>query len=209
VDTFAERLRELRKRRGLSQRGLASKAGLHENYIARLERGERENPSSATIEAIAAALGVGVNHFYPDEAPPTLSDMLRDLSERCRMMETAHVPVRGTVPGEVREHTADYVEVPRVGIEEGIGVYALEVTEPLADEGIDVGDYVVIQPDATIGENAAVFVITVAGHNHLRRAWRVGSHVHVRPGVGGETTFQEAGLTVLGRVVLGGRWRHF
>ena len=100
VGIFADRLRELRLRTGLSQQ-LALKAGVHENYIARLERGERTNPSRDMVEAIARALDVPASAFYPDERPASVADILRDLSERCRMLETTQVPLRGTVPGEV------------------------------------------------------------------------------------------------------------
>ena len=54
---FGTRLRELRKKRGLSQEKLAELADLHRNYAGLLERGGA-NPSLLAIVALARALNV-------------------------------------------------------------------------------------------------------------------------------------------------------
>lgn len=54
---FGERLRELRKRKGLSQEALAFACDLDRTYVGGVERGER-NISLINIYKIAAALGV-------------------------------------------------------------------------------------------------------------------------------------------------------
>ena len=204
-------MRDWRKRRGMSLDDLARASGVSKNYIQGFETGRKLNPSMKIVEALAAALGVKVATLRGEQSLPiaSLAETLRELSERCRMMETTSVPLRGTV-GEVREHTAEYVEVPMARVKEGSSdVYALEVTEPLKDEGIDAGDYVVIAPENTVTEGGGVYVVKIGAEQMLRRAWRVGSHVHVRPEVSGATVLPDAAVTVVGRVVLGGRWRQF
>lgn len=52
---FGEAVRELRLKIGISQEGLADRAGLHRTYISLLERGLR-NPSFTVITQLAAAL---------------------------------------------------------------------------------------------------------------------------------------------------------
>ena len=54
---FGNRVRELRKKKGLSQEGLALESGLDRSYVGGVERGER-NISLENIEKLARALGV-------------------------------------------------------------------------------------------------------------------------------------------------------
>lgn len=54
---FGDKLRELRKQKGLSQEDLALKSGLHRTYISDIERGSR-NLSLKNIEKIAKALEI-------------------------------------------------------------------------------------------------------------------------------------------------------
>ena len=54
---FGEKVRELRRAKGLSQEELAFRAGIHRNYLGGIERGER-NPALDNIAEIAKALGL-------------------------------------------------------------------------------------------------------------------------------------------------------
>jgi transcriptional regulator with XRE-family HTH domain len=54
---FGNRVRELRKKKGLSQEGLALESGLDRSYVGGVERGER-NISLENIEKLARALRV-------------------------------------------------------------------------------------------------------------------------------------------------------
>lgn len=54
---FADRLRELRDKAGLTQAQLAERAGLHLSAVTRFEQGLRE-PSWSTAQSLADALGV-------------------------------------------------------------------------------------------------------------------------------------------------------
>lgn len=60
---FGERVRDLRKERGLSQEQLAFKADLHRTYIGMIERAEK-NITLINIEKIAIALEVSVAELF-------------------------------------------------------------------------------------------------------------------------------------------------
>lgn len=65
--TFAQRLRELRLAKGLSQEALAELCGLHRTYVGSVERGER-NISLDNIERIAEALGVAARDLFGEKS---------------------------------------------------------------------------------------------------------------------------------------------
>jgi transcriptional regulator with XRE-family HTH domain len=60
---FGNRIRELRKARGLSQEELSHRAGLDYRYIGGVERGER-NPSLISITRLANALDVPLSELF-------------------------------------------------------------------------------------------------------------------------------------------------
>ena len=59
---FGERVREIRKEKGLSQEELAHKADLHRTYIGMIERAEK-NITLINIEKIANALEVNIKEL--------------------------------------------------------------------------------------------------------------------------------------------------
>jgi len=59
---FGERVREIRKEKGLSQEELAHKADLHRTYIGMIERAEK-NITLVNIEKIAKALEVNIKEL--------------------------------------------------------------------------------------------------------------------------------------------------
>jgi transcriptional regulator with XRE-family HTH domain len=61
--TLGSRLRALRQERALPQRALAERAGVSPNAISLIERDEI-SPSVATLQRLAAALGVRMSYFF-------------------------------------------------------------------------------------------------------------------------------------------------
>jgi transcriptional regulator with XRE-family HTH domain len=68
VRTVRQRIRELRRERGLTQEELCERAGISVDAISRIESGNR-TPSLVTIERIADALGVSPAALF-EGAPP-------------------------------------------------------------------------------------------------------------------------------------------
>lgn len=61
---ISSRIRELRKKAGMTQTQLAEKAGIPQSHVSRLENGEH-SPSFTTLEKIAMALNVPVSKLDP------------------------------------------------------------------------------------------------------------------------------------------------
>lgn len=59
---MAMKLKQLRKRRGLTQEKLAEKAGISRVYLARLETA-RQDPTLSTLEKLARALKVKITEL--------------------------------------------------------------------------------------------------------------------------------------------------
>jgi transcriptional regulator with XRE-family HTH domain len=59
---FGNKIREIRKEKGISQEELAFRAGLHRTYIGMIERGEK-NITLKNIEKLAVALSVSLKEL--------------------------------------------------------------------------------------------------------------------------------------------------
>jgi transcriptional regulator with XRE-family HTH domain len=63
---FGEKVREVRKKKGLSQEELSFKADLHRTYIGMIERAEK-NITLLNIEKIANALEVSIKDLFNEK----------------------------------------------------------------------------------------------------------------------------------------------
>lgn len=70
METFGDRVREARKKRGMTQKQLAAASGLSQTTISDIERGR--NASSADIVALARAVGVSAEWLADGRGPRTL-----------------------------------------------------------------------------------------------------------------------------------------
>ena len=60
VSVIGMRLLQLRELRGASVSTVAAQANIAKSYLAKLERGEVDNPGVATLDAVAVALGTSL-----------------------------------------------------------------------------------------------------------------------------------------------------
>ena len=61
---YGQRIRELRKKKGLSQEALAELAGLDRSYMGHIERGEK-NVTLLKIYQVSDALGIHPSELFP------------------------------------------------------------------------------------------------------------------------------------------------
>lgn len=86
MNAIGNRVREIRKEKKLTQKALAEKLGMSENYIWQVEKGER-SPSDRTIADICRVFGVndvwlrtGVGEMYaPKSRKEELSEIFADV----------------------------------------------------------------------------------------------------------------------------------
>lgn len=64
---LGDKLRDLRKQRGLTLEKLAEMAGLSKSYLWELENRESQRPSAEKLTALADVLGVGTSYFLEDD----------------------------------------------------------------------------------------------------------------------------------------------
>ena len=68
--TFGERVRLLRKERGIGQKELAGAVGASVNWISRIELGKLKNPNLSGLMRLAQALNVSVDELCGQSALP-------------------------------------------------------------------------------------------------------------------------------------------
>lgn len=72
--TLGERIREIRKMKGLSILDLKEKTGLSKSTISDLENG-KSSPTAETLQKIANALEVDIREFFNDTNNVTSNDL--------------------------------------------------------------------------------------------------------------------------------------
>ena len=84
---IGRRIREERKRRGLTQHALADAANLSDKYISNLERGARQ-PATKSLQAIAGAMRIEPKDLY-NGVPSTFNPLDSDLAQLASLLKDA------------------------------------------------------------------------------------------------------------------------
>ena len=88
---LGSRLRAVRKERSLTQRELATRAGVSSNAISLIERGEI-SPSVATLQNLATALQVKMSYFFDEDVQ---IDILHTKASERPALESKEVIIEG------------------------------------------------------------------------------------------------------------------
>lgn len=85
VKRLGERIRRMRKAKGLSQDQLAELSGLHTNYVGQVERGEK-NLTIETLQKVVEGLDTSLEELFrflgPMERKDALGQIVEMLAER-------------------------------------------------------------------------------------------------------------------------------
>ena len=101
MNVIGQNIRKERKKQRLTIEQLAELAGITDNFLGKIERGEGM-PSLPTIDSIACALDVSIDSLKGDSELPAASQLLNSLSEigdlspekRAQFIEFLHTNIR-------------------------------------------------------------------------------------------------------------------
>jgi len=133
-----------------------------------LETGESQNPSHDKVQRLASALGVTIDELWQETANPRPLS-LREHIEGLRYVLPVEVPIISCIPcGEFYPEDgvpANYVYIAKEDLGTVRNPYALKaVGESLAELGIEEGDVLIVDPDASsLGPDKICIVRTEDG----------------------------------------------
>ncbi len=87
MEKFGERIRELRKERGLTVYELATQLGVSRNTLTTWELGEKEPHAIELLREIAKILQVPLKSLLAGEKETRIEDTLNNLNERVTRLE--------------------------------------------------------------------------------------------------------------------------
>ena len=151
---FKDRLKELRKRAGLTQKELAEKSGVSYSYITKLENGFQTNPTYEMLDAIGTALNAPISAIYD------FSDAVGE-SHGLSPIQKKEFPVLGEIacgePIYANESRENYI---MAGTDIHADFCLIARGDSMVNARIEDGDIVFIkkQPIVENGEIAAVII---------------------------------------------------
>jgi len=91
VMLLGQRIRELRKKKGLTQEELGEKSGISYKYLGSIERG-LENPSFRHLSRLAKSLGVELDEIFKfQHLEPSRSKILKNIGFSLNGMTDAEI----------------------------------------------------------------------------------------------------------------------
>lgn len=93
MNTFGERIKTLRKAKGVSQKAAARGMGVSSGLLAQLEGGTNDNPTISTVRKVSEFYAVPMSLLIPSDASPpsVLNEMVAELVNALSPEEAAKV----------------------------------------------------------------------------------------------------------------------
>ena len=153
----AEKLKELRNRRNLTQEELAEDLGIQQQQIARYENGVRYFKQEFLFQ-LASYFNVSINEFFP---PTTF-----DNGSTVDIDDSISIPVFGIIkagiPIESQSDIIDYVEIPRSWTKGGKKFYGLKISGDSMENRYFENDIVIFEQNEDTnlynGKDVAVMI---------------------------------------------------
>lgn len=175
---FSQRLRELRRQRGLSQLALAKLLGVSQQAVGKWETG-RSTPDPQTIMALAAQLNISTGDLLGESAPATPASFS---VSPYRAAEEHLIPVIGTVRAGYgalameEDYGEEYARVKDPG-----SYFYLKVKGNSMEPRISDGDLALVHRQSTLNSGDLGVVIFGEGEGTLKKYIVRGSSVVLQP----------------------------
>jgi repressor LexA len=216
--SIADKLREIRTSKGLTQEALGQLSGLGRTYVNHIECGRIPNITIQTAQKLAGALDVSTDDLMevktsdkaglPDKS---MADMLKaftsDFADKLQKLEIIEIPVRGVIPAGnpavEEEIDLGVIRVPREVVEGKIDrVFALKIGgESLSGDGLHYGDNVLIDPDAPIIDGK-IYAVRIGGTEVLaRHVYKENGHLRLESSNGEYKRLLATDVEIQGRLI--------
>ena len=156
--TFADRLRELRIRKNMTQGELSKATGLTQSAIAMYETGKRE-PKIEVMELLADYFNVDMNYITGKTDKTTMLS-----ASAIDAIDVIRIPLLGCVvagdPQEAIQEAEEFLYIPAMGNKRSEDYFALRVNGESMEPSLMDGDIAIIhiQPDVDSGQIAVVLI---------------------------------------------------
>ncbi|OGW46622.1 MAG: hypothetical protein A2Y66_08070 [Nitrospirae bacterium RBG_13_41_22] len=153
---IGKRLKELRKKLGLSQLELSQRSSISQASIARIETNQQKNLKSDTLERLSAALGISLSELF--EKPEMIAEETpRYGAVRMLPVVTLKEFLSKKLPSRLKESAISFEPV----LTQTENAFFLRTTDPLISiPYINKGDLVLIEPTSQIKDGDMVLFIS-------------------------------------------------
>lgn len=100
---WLDKLKELKKEKGMSTKQIAEKAMLPEKTISRIFSGETDNPYVATIQRIASALGAYLDDIFADTKVVVATETIVEVQENANAYEAENIALKSEITALAHE----------------------------------------------------------------------------------------------------------
>jgi transcriptional regulator with XRE-family HTH domain len=117
-ENLGQRIRRIRKMRGLSQSGLEKKSGIKREYISKLETNDLKNPTRDTLIKLAKALEITLGQLIEGEVEPVVPQINVAGVHEGKLGKESHIGIPIVKPEKLKveilpaSDILDYVVLP-------------------------------------------------------------------------------------------------
>ena len=177
---FSQRLKSLRKARGLSQKNLAAQLNVTQQAVGKWETG-RSTPDPATVARLAELLDTSTDCLL-GVAPSDSTALPPQLGTPVRLYSESPVPVVGTVRAGygALAFEEDY-GTELAPVKDPANYFYLIVTGDSMEPRIHDGDYALVRKQPTLDNGDLGVMVFGEGEGTLKRFIRRGNAVILQP----------------------------